>query len=102
MENFNVNKKYKRAKVLDVIGLPEGTKGGVYSNGYFKYGDSYYIFANVGVAGRTGHDYGNEFIGKDKFLWFAKNGTNLNQNQIKELISVRYEVDVFFMSIIQI
>lgn len=99
MINLKIGKLYSRNQILDLLEVPKnsnGNRGGVYTTGYFKYDDAYYVFTNIGVAGRTGHDYDNKFIEDDKLYWFAKTHTKLSQNQIVDLINPDTKVHIFY------
>lgn len=96
---FKIGNKYKRADVLDLIEVAKdsnGNRGGVYSNGYFKFNNNYYIFTNIGVEGRTGHDYDNKFLENGDLFWYAKTNTKIHQNQMQELINSQYQVHIFY------
>lgn len=69
--NFDVGTQYTRAHILDILGVPEGRRGGDWATGYTRFTDELYVFCNVGSAGRTGHDYPNRWDGK-QLIWSAK------------------------------
>lgn len=94
MYRFIPGEIYSRKDVYRIIGVPEDTKGGNWDTGYNEYNSDFFIFANVGVPGRTGHDYGNRFDGHD-FYWYAKNRTNLRQPQIQRLLNSKGDVYIF-------
>ena len=95
MQNFIVDRKYTRKDVYRTIGIPEDTKGGNWDTGYTKFQNDYYIFTNIGIPGRTGHNYGNRFEGNELF-WFAKTNTNISQPQIQELLNPPAYVYIFY------
>lgn len=95
MQNFIVDREYTRKDVYRVIGIPENTKGGGWDTGYNKCDDDYFIFTNIGIPGRTGHDYGNRFDGSDLY-WFAKNHTKIEHPQIQELLNPPGFVYIFY------
>jgi hypothetical protein len=95
MQNFIVDRKYSRKDVYRVIGIPENTKGGNWDTGYNKYKNDYYIFTNIGIPGRTGHDYGNKFDGNELY-WFAKGKTKITQHQVQELLNPPGYVYIFY------
>lgn len=95
MYNFLVDRPYTRKDVYRVIGIDENTKGGNWETGYNKFKNDYFIFTNIGIPGRTGHNYHNQFLGNELF-WFAKSDTNINQPQIKELLNPPGFVYVFY------
>ena len=53
------------------------------------------IFVNIGVAGRTGHDYKNKFDG-DNLIWYAKSKTKLIQPQIQKLLNPPGFIYIFY------
>lgn len=90
---FSVGTTYSRADVLKALGLPD-TGGGAWYTGLVRHEDAHYIFCGVGVGGRTGHDYENQFDGPD-LIWHGRTGSTKNQPSIKELLSGG-EVHVFY------
>lgn len=97
--NFVPKNKYKRNDVLDLLGIEKdsnGKRGGVYSTGYFKFGNAYYVFANIGTEGRTGHNYDNKFLSDKELYWFAKSNAKINQTQIQELLNHKTEIHLFY------
>ena len=86
---------YTRRDVFKAIGVAEGTWGGNWFTGYNEHRGAVYIFANVGVAGRTGHDYAN--VWEDANLrWFAKNRTTIRQPQIQRIVAKGTPVHIFW------
>lgn len=97
--NFVTKNKYKRNDVLDLLGVEKdsnGKRGGVYSTGYFKFDNAYYIFVNIGTEGRTGHNYDNQFLSENELRWFAKNNAKINQTQIQELLNHKTQIHLFY------
>ena len=95
---FQKGKQYSRSEVADIIGLPANRRhGGNWSTGYDTYDDEAFIFCNVGDAGRTGHDYANEWVG-DQLIWYGKTGTHRAQPLIRKLIGGDMPVHVFWRS----
>jgi hypothetical protein len=92
---FVPQNRYTREEVAEIIDLPEDKRVGNWLTGYAKAGGEFFIFANVGVPGRTGHDYANRWDG-DRLVWFGKTHTALNQREIQELISGDLRVNVFW------
>lgn len=86
MYPFVVDQAYKRKDIYKIIGVREDTKGGNWDTGYCLYKNDFFIFCNVGVPGRTGHDYGNRFVGDDLY-WFAKQNTTLKQPEVQRLLN---------------
>lgn len=93
--SFVNSHRYSRNDVLALLGMNPVPKWGPYVNGYFEYQGAYFIFCNVGVAGRTGHDYANRFEGDDLF-WTGKTGAKATHESIRRMVTAGAEVHVFF------
>ncbi|MEJ7013264.1 DUF3427 domain-containing protein [Sinorhizobium meliloti] len=89
--------RYTRAQVQDILGVPEDRRGGDWATGYTQYENEFFIFCNIGVAGRTGHDYDNHWDG-DILVWYGKRGSSINQPQIVKLRSGDFPVHIFHRS----
>lgn len=60
MHSFNIEQKYSRKEIRRLLGYSEPEKiGGIWSTGYVRHEDEFFIFTNILSAGRTGHNYGN-------------------------------------------
>lgn len=95
MSTFIKGKLYSRKDVQEILGVPEEKrKGGTWATGYTSFKGQYYIFCNIGVSGKTGHDYNNIFLGRN-LKWEGKSNTNINQSTIKNMISGDYKVHIF-------
>lgn len=92
---FKVGELYLRSKVAEIVGDMNYAGGGSWDTGYIKYNGEFLIFCNIGVAGRTGHDYDNRWH-DGRLFWLAKNGTRLDQPQIQELLSGKMPVHIFW------
>ena len=96
LDKLRLSGLYTRDQIADIIGYPEEKRGGGdFDTGYTKHDDAYFIFANVGNAGRTGHDYANRWDGPD-LIWFGKSNTRVEQPRIQEMISGDSDVYVFW------
>lgn len=91
---FVVGNEYSRKDVYNVMKVPEHKQGGNWNTGYTTYEEDIYIFANINVAGRTGHDYDNKFYGDD-FQWFGKNHHSLSSPTIQKMIAPLGEIYIF-------
>lgn len=94
---FIVGNLYSRKDVYKLLGVPTPHNGkyqGVWATGYVGYNNQYLVFANVGVAGRTGDDYDNHWDGDD-FHWVGKRTSHINQPTIQKMISGNYAVHIF-------
>ena len=97
MYQFVIDKNYSKKDIYKIIGIPENTRGGNWDTGYNFHKDDLFIFANIGVPGRTGHQYNNKLNG-EYFHWYAKNRTKLNQHQIQKILNPTGYVYIFYRS----
>lgn len=82
---FQVGRRYTRADVYDALGFQPHPMGGEWTTGYVRHWDDWFIFANVGVPGRTGHDYANRWVGND-LLWEGKAHRRVGQPSTQNLL----------------
>lgn len=94
MSSFEIGQRYTRDQVRASLGLQPMT-GGDWATGYARHGDEIFVFCNVGVAGRTGHDYPNRWI-DDALDWFGKGGSRRGQPMIEDMISGAVTTHVFW------
>jgi hypothetical protein len=94
-EGFVVGGLYTREQIADRIALPPGRRGGSWSTGYDEWDGAFFVFANIGNPGRTGHDYPNRWNGKE-LIWYGKSRTRLGQRQIDRLVSNTVPVHFFW------
>ena len=92
---YEIGGLYSRADIYKILSVPKVGQGGDWLNGYHRHESDYYIFCNIGVAGRTGHDYENFWDG-DRLVWYGKNGSHFGQPAIQNLLSGDYRVLVFY------
>lgn len=83
---FEPYKTYTKKDIYEILSVPVEKQKGVWDTGYREYEDNIYIFANVGIPGRTGSDYDNYWDG-DLFHWEAKTNSNINQLLIQKMIA---------------
>ena len=86
--------KYTRKDIFVNLGLNKNMRGGVWFTGYAKDIDDWYIFANIGVPGKTGDDYDNKFE-NNLFRWYGKNNSHIEQPSIQSLINKNTRVFIF-------
>jgi 5-methylcytosine-specific restriction protein A len=94
---FTVGEAYTRNDVYYLLGLSQAERGGDWLNGYHRHKGDYFIFCNIGVAGRTGHHYDNHWEG-ERLVWFGKTKSHFTQASIQDLISGEYRVLIFYRS----
>lgn len=95
MHSFNIEQKYSRKEIRKLLGYSEPEKiGGIWSTGYVRHEDEFFIFTNILSAGRTGHNYGNRIKGNILY-WYAKENTTFNTPTIQKMVSGEYPVHIF-------
>ena len=82
--NLIVGEQYTRSQVAELIGLPHDKRKGNWSTGGSRFQDEWFIFTNVGTAGRTGHNYGNRWIG-NLLEWRGRTGSTIRHNTIASM-----------------
>lgn len=88
--------KYRRADLYDLLGVPDDKRGGDWNTGYTRFKGAFYVFAAIGVPGRTGHDYGNYWEdNQTRLVWEAKARFTVAQPQIQALVSGQSPVHIF-------
>lgn len=92
---FKVGEGYAKTDIYRICSVPEAKQKGNWNTGYTNYKGDWFIFCNVGVAGRTGHDYENRFI-DDELVWYGKSKSHVGQESIKSLIDPASNVYVFY------
>lgn len=92
---FEVGTLYSREAVAELIGMPVERRKGPWLTGYDEWNGQAFIFANVGIAGRTGHNYPNMWAGKN-LIWWGRTGSSRGQPQIDRLISNESDVHIFW------
>lgn len=84
--SFIVGNSYTKKNIYSLLEVPSNQQRGAWDTGYREYNGDIFIFCNIGVPGRTGHDYKNFWDG-DLFHWEARNNSNINQPIINRLIN---------------
>lgn len=93
--SFKIGNGYTKKDIYRICGVPETKRKGNWNTGYTNYEGDWFIFCNVGVAGRTGHDYQNRFVG-DELIWYGKSKSHIGQNSIKSLLDPDNTIYVFY------
>ena len=83
---FTVNEKYSKIDIYRILNVPIDKRKGSWNTGYVKYKENIFIFANVGVSGRTGVNHNNYWDG-DELIWQAKQNAKMDQPLIKSILS---------------
>lgn len=91
---FTRDQQYTRATIRQMLGV-EGSKGGNWDTGHTRFNGEHFIFCNIDIPGRTGHNYNNFFDG-DQLVWHPKDAAKLQHPVFAELVSGAERVHVFF------
>lgn len=86
---FKRGSQYTRADI-GWICLPETgrPKGGHWDTGYVKSGNNLIIFMNIGIPGRTEHDFDNRFDENNQtVVWYGKPNAHSKQGIFKKIFS---------------
>jgi len=94
-ERFRVGLTYTKSEIYRLCAVPPDKQRGAWDTGYTSYEGSWFIFCNVGVPGRTGHDYDNRFQGDD-LIWYGKTGSHDKQPSIQAMLGPATPVLVFY------
>ena len=58
---FKRGVQYKRDEIASIARPEDPPRGGPWTTGYARIEDNLYVFMNMGVPGRTGHDFDNHY-----------------------------------------
>lgn len=95
MRRFVCGQKYSRADIMDILAVPPDASGGKWNTGILEHAGEFFIFANVGAPGRTGHDYGNRWE-KPRLRWYHRRGSHLGWPSVQGLIQPGRTIHVFW------
>jgi len=93
------NKKYTRKEIWQYFNPNyDYPDGGSWFTGYTSTKDQKNVvaFLNIGVAGRTGHDFENSFDREtQRVTWFGKPSSHSNQPLFEEMLNNQKEIHIF-------
>lgn len=92
---FIVGDDYTKQDIYRVCNVPASKQRGNWDTGYHHYDNDWFVFCNVGVPGRTGHNYQNAFVG-DELVWFGKSASLPSHDSIQSLIDSSKNVYIFW------
>jgi 5-methylcytosine-specific restriction protein A len=95
MYPFLTDKEYTKKDIYKIIVIPIDTHGGNWDTGYNQFKDDFFLFVNISIPGRTGHDYNNYFEG-NLLHYEAKSNTNINQPQIQKMLNPDGYIYIFY------
>lgn len=94
---FRLGQQYTRADVYRLLGVPKERQGGDWDTGSHQHEGEWYIFASVGVPGRTGHDYENGWV-NGRFRWEGRTGSRQHHAKTRAMTSPHAVVHLFTRS----
>ncbi len=95
MARFVPGRKYSRAEVQQAVISSPATMGGKWNTGIVEHDGDFFIFANLGVPGRTGHDYDNGWE-EDRLRWYHHSESHIEWPQIRRLLDPERRIHVFW------
>lgn len=85
---FKRGSEYTRDEIANVVRPTNPPRGGDWTTGYARIEENLFIFMNIGVAGRTGHDFENHYDEKaNTLIWFSKPNKSSSNPLFQKLIS---------------
>ena len=95
MARFVPGEKYSRPQIQQMVVRSAAAKGGKWDTGVLKHDGEFFIFATVGVAASTDHDYDNRWEGKH-LRWYHQKRSHLGWRSVKELLEPGRRIHVFW------
>ena len=84
---FKRGTPYSREEIGKIARPENPPRGGDWHTGYSRIEDDLFIFMNIGVAGRTGHDFENFYDDKSQTLiWFSKPNTHSSTPTFQKIL----------------
>lgn len=85
---FKRGVEYTRDEIARVVRPENPPRGGDWTTGYARIENNLFIFMNIGVAGRTGHDFENHYDEKSQTLvWFSKPNKHSSNPLFQKILS---------------
>jgi hypothetical protein len=95
---FKIGEPYSRNDIHQLyLNKPIPKKGtGNWLTGYVRVGDELVVFINLNTAGKTGHDFDNQYDSSiNRLVWFGKPKTHSKQNLISSIIQDEIKLQFF-------
>ena len=85
---FKRGSEYTRDEIAKFVRPENPPRGGDWTTGYARIENDLFVFMNIGVAGRTGHDFENYYDEEsNKIIWFSKPNKHSSNPLFKRLLS---------------
>lgn len=94
---FKRGAEYTRKQIGHIVRPDNPPKGGNWDTGYATLGSDLFVFMNIGVPGRTGHDFENHYDEKTKtIVWFSKPNKHSSNPLFQKILSG--ELTIYFFA----
>jgi len=94
---FKRKAKYTRDQIAKIIRPEDPPRGGDWTTGYARIDSNLFVFMNIGLPGRTGHDFENHYDEKEnKILWFSKPNKHSSNPLFQKILSG--ELTIYFFA----
>ena len=94
---FEIGLQYTKWDIYRILNVPTEKQRGAWDKGYRKYEGNFFIFTNVGIPGRTGHDYNNFWDG-ELFVWEGATKSHKDQPQILSMANPKEGQKIFLFT----
>ena len=95
MARFVPGKKYSRPEIQRMVVPSAAARGGKWDTGVLEHDGEFFIFATVGVAASTDHDYDNRWEGKH-LRWYHQKRSRLGWQSVRKLLEPGRRIHVFW------
>ena len=94
---FRIGFQYSKKDLYIILNVPKEKQRGDWDKGYHIHDGNIFIFSNVGIPGRTGHNYNNYWDG-ELFVWEASTKSHLGQPQIQKMLNPFPDQKIFLFT----
>jgi 5-methylcytosine-specific restriction enzyme A len=92
--DYTPGQPYTRADIFQLLKLDPVPSGGPWFTGHHIHEGEAYVFVGVGIAGRTGHQYANYWVGED-LHWTGRARSRRDQPVITKMTDGSHIVHIF-------
>ena len=94
---FIVGSTYFKDDIYSILNVPKARRKGAWDTGYRKYEGDIFIFANINIPGRTGHDYNNYWDG-DSLVWEGKTKSKLTDPLVQLMLNPNLKQRIYLFT----
>ena len=85
---FNRGSEYTRDEIGKIARPDNPPNGGNWATGYDRIENNLFVFMNIGVSGKTGHNFENDYDEEsNKIIWFSKPNKHSSNPTFQKLLS---------------